>query len=134
MPSRRGAFTLLEVLLSVMILFTMGLALMKFDGWIKEDVARYRDKAVLLYRETPLLYAPVQRIKKRQVSLYDTVRFAKLRDDEIFWLKNLEGSVTVGKERKKTLFQSGELDLTYRYYPVTLHKGRAAVSFIRINP
>ena len=134
MRSRRRAFTLLEVLLSVMILFTMGLALMKFDGWIKEDVARYREKAAIVYRQTPLLYAPVRRIRKRQMSLYDATGFSKLRDDEIFWLKSLEGRVTVGKTRKKSLFQSGDLDLTYRYVPVALHRGETSVSFIRINP
>jgi hypothetical protein len=130
----RHAFTLLEVLLSVVILFSMGLALMKFDGWIKEDMARYRDKAVLLYQDTPLLYAPILRIQKRQMSLYDTLSFRKLRDDEVFWLKSIEGRVTVGKERKKNLFQSGELDLTYRLYPVKLHRGETSVGFVRVLP
>ncbi|WP_456451266.1 hypothetical protein [Hydrogenimonas sp.] len=131
---RSNAFTLLEVLLSVVILFTMGLALLKLDGWIKHDVTRYRDKAVLLFQETPLLYAPIRRIQKREVSVYDTLSFTKLRDDEIFWLKGLEGKVTVGKEEKKTLFQSGELDLTYRYYPVRLQRGETSVGFIRVLP
>jgi prepilin-type N-terminal cleavage/methylation domain-containing protein len=133
-PLGRQGFTLLEVLLSVLILFSMGLALMKFDGWIKEDMARYRDKAVLLYQDTPLLYAPILRIRKRQMSLYDTLSFRKLRDDEVFWLKGIEGKVTVGKAEKKNLFQSGDLDLTYRLYPVRLHRDGASVGFIRVLP
>ncbi|WP_201353989.1 type IV pilus modification PilV family protein [Hydrogenimonas urashimensis] len=127
-------FTLLEVLLSILILFTMGLALLKFDGWIKEDLYRYRQKAVLLYQTTPLLYASIQRIRRKNVSVFDTARFTKLRDDELFWLRSLKGRVTVGKEEKKTLFQSGELDLTYRYYPLRLEQGETSVSFIRIKP
>ncbi len=134
MRSNRPAFTLLEVLLSIVILFTMGLALLKFDGWIKKDLFRYRQKAVLLYQTTPLLYASIQRISRKNVTLYDTVRFSKLRDDELFWLKSLKGKVTVGEEQKKTLFQSGELDLTYRYYPVRLQRGDTAIPFIRIRP
>ncbi len=132
--SRRTGFTLLEVLLSVLILFTMGIALLKFDGWIKEDLAKYREKAVLLYQTTPLLYSNIRRLKRKQVTIYDTIHFSKLRDDEVFWLKKLKGKVEVGKEQKKTLFESGELDLTYRYYPVRLEHGEVGVSFIRVNP
>ena len=134
LPCRHPAFTLLEVLLSIVILFTMGLALMKFDGWIKEDLSRYRKKAVLLYQTTPLLYASIQRISHKNVSVYNTAQFSRLRDDEIFWLKSLKGKVTVGEAETKTLFQSGELDLTYRYYPVHLEQDETRVNFIRIKP
>lgn len=127
-------FTLLEVLLSIVLLFTMGLALLKFDGWIKEDLSRYRKKATLLYQTTTLLYASIQRISHRNISVYNTAQFRKLRDDEIFWLKNVKGRVSVGKEERKTLFQSGDLDLTYRYYPVFLEQGDTRLSFIRIKP
>jgi hypothetical protein len=131
---RRAAFTLLEVLLSIVILFTMGLALLKFDGWIKEDLSRYREKAVLLYQTTPLLYASIQRISHKNASIYNTAQFSRLRDDEVFWLKTLKGRVTVGEEETKTLFQSGELDLTYRYYPVYLEQDGTRLGFIRIKP
>lgn len=138
MPSKfsenLAAFTLLEVLLSILILFTMGLALLKFDGWIKEDFGRYREKAVLLYQTTPLLYSSIDRLKRKNVTIYDTVRFTKLRDDEIFWLRGIKGKAEVGKEQKKTLFESGELDLTYRYYPIRLESEQTSVSFIRVNP
>ncbi len=112
----------------------MGLALMKLDSWIKEDVARYRAKASLLYRATPLLYASVRKIQKREVSVYDTIRFPKLRDDEIFWLKSLESRAVVGKEHRRTLFQTEELDLTYRYYPVKIERDGTAVQFVRVLP
>ncbi len=120
--------------MSILILFTMGLALLKFDGWIKEDLGRYRDKAILLYQTTPLLYANIHRISRKNVTVYDTARFRKLRDDEIFWLRSLKGSVSVGEEKRKTLFQSGTLDLTYRYYPVHLQREKSRVDFIRIYP
>jgi hypothetical protein len=132
-PVKR-AFTLLEVLLSILILFTMGLALLKFDGWIREELFRYRKKAVLLYQTTPLLYANIRRISRKNVTVYDTLYFSKLRDDELFWLKRLKGEVDVGEEQKKTLFQSGDLDLTYRYYPVRLQQDDTRVNFIRIRP
>jgi hypothetical protein len=132
-PVKR-AFTLLEVLLSILILFTMGLALLKFDGWIREELFRYRKKAVLLYQTTPLLYANIRRISRKNVTVYDTLHFSKLRDDELFWLKRLKGEVDVGEEQKKTLFQSGDLDLTYRYYPVWLQQDDTRVNFIRIRP
>jgi len=132
--SVKRAFTLLEVLLSILILFTMGLALLKFDGWIREELFRYRKKAVLLYQTTPLLYANIRRISRKNVTVYDTLYFSKLRDDELFWLKRLKGEVDVGEEQKKTLFQSGDLDLTYRYYPVRLQQDDTRVNFIRIRP
>ena len=130
----KRAFTLLEVLLSILILFTMGLALLKFDGWIREELFRYRKKAVLLYQTTPLLYANIRRVSRKNVTVYDTLYFSKLRDDELFWLKRLKGEVVVGEEQKKTLFQSGDLDLTYRYYPVRLQQDDTRVNFIRIRP
>ncbi|WP_353661210.1 hypothetical protein [Hydrogenimonas sp. SS33] len=112
----------------------MGLALLKFDGWIKQDLSRYRAKASILYQETPLLYANIRSLRERKRSLYDVTRFVKLRDDEIFWLKNLEGSVKVGKEEKKSLFQSEDLDLTYHFYPLKLFRKEEALSFIRVYP
>ncbi|WP_457595730.1 hypothetical protein [Hydrogenimonas sp.] len=130
----RGAFTLLEVLLSVLLLFTMGLALLKFDGWVKNELTRYRAKAAILANETPLLYTSPLQLKRGRISLYDVTNFLKLRDDEIFWLKGLEGRAIVGKERKKSLFQSGDLDLTYRYVPIRLERGDAAVPFVRLLP
>ncbi len=134
MHSSRNAFTLLEVLLSVMILFSMGLALLKFDSWIKDEVERYRGKATLLYQTTPLLYANLRRIAKQGVTLYDTTHFQKLRDDEIFWLKGHHARITLGKEEKKTLFQSGELDLTYKLFPLKVKQKEHTVNFLRIEP
>jgi|GEM_PF-1243925 hypothetical protein len=134
MRSKTKAFTLLEVLISIMLLFTMGLALLKFDGWIKGEMERYRGKAFLLYRATPLLYANLHRIEKRDTTLYDTTRFTKLRDDEIFRLKNLKAKAILGKEEKKTLFQSGDLDLTYRLFPVRIEQDESSVNFLRLEP
>ncbi|WP_456323377.1 hypothetical protein [Hydrogenimonas sp.] len=134
MHNKSPAFTLLEVLISIMLLFTMGLALLKFDSWTKREIKRYSGKAILLYRSTPLLYANLHRIEKRDITLYDTTRFAKLRDDEIFWLKNLEAKAALGKEEKKTLFQSGDLDLTYKLFPVRIQQNGDWVNFLRIEP
>ncbi|WP_457592278.1 type II secretion system protein [Hydrogenimonas sp.] len=127
------AFTLLEVLLSIFILFTMGLALLKFDGWIKSEVERYKDKSLLLYTATPNLYESRRSGLKRD-SLYDMTKFAKLRDDEIFWLKNLSAKIEVGKGKKMTLFQSGDLDLTYRLYPVAVKRDDVRIGFVRVVP
>ncbi|BBG66533.1 hypothetical protein NNO_1830 [Hydrogenimonas sp.] len=129
----RAAFTLLEVLLSIFILFTMGLALLKFDGWIKEEIGRYKEKSLLLYTSTPNLYESRKSSFKRD-TLYDTMKFPRLRDDEVFWLKNLSAEVDVGKGEKRTIFQSGELDLTYRLYPVTVKRNGVKVGFVRVVP
>jgi len=134
MHSSRNAFTLLEVLLSVMILFSMGLALLKFDSWIKHEVERYRGKATLLYQTTPLLYGNLRQITKQGMTLYDTTYFQKLRDDEIFWLKGHHARITLGKEEKKTLFQSGDLDLTYKLFPLKINQEEHTVNFLRIEP
>jgi hypothetical protein len=131
---RSRGFTLLEVLLSVLILFTMGLALLKFDGWIKEDVARYRDKAILLYQSTPLLFQDIHRIGRDSVNMFDATRFSKLRDDEIFWLKGIKARADIGKSQKKTLFQTGDLDLSYRLYPLRIENDTSSVGFLRIEP
>ncbi|WP_456402875.1 pilus assembly FimT family protein [Hydrogenimonas sp.] len=133
MHSNRPAFTLLEVLLSIFILFTMGLALLKFDGWIKNEMGRYREKAQLLFTGTPNLYES-RKSSLRYETLFDTMKFEKLRDDEIFWLKNLSAKISVGKGKKRTLFQSGELDLTYYLYPVTVKRDDTQVGFIRVVP
>ncbi len=132
MHSNRG-FTLLEVLLSIFILFTMGLALLKFDGWIKHEMGRYREKALLLFTGTPNLYES-RRSRLKDESLFDTMKFEKLRDDEIFWLKSLSAKISVGKGEKRTLYQSGDLDLTYYLYPVTLKRNETQVGFIRVVP
>lgn len=131
---RSRGFTLLEVLFSILLLFTMGMALLKFDGWIKQEMERSREKARLLYSATPLLYANIQSLKKKRTTLYDATRFMKLRDDEIFWLKNLDAEVAVGKERRNTLFESGDLSLTYRTFPLKLQRGDTAISFFRVLP
>ncbi len=129
----RAAFTLLEVLLSIFILFTMGLALLKFDSWIKSEVKKYKEKSLLLYIGTPYLFESRKSSLKRE-SLYEKMKFPKLRDDEIFWLKGVSVNVEVGKGKKSTLFQSGELDLTYMLYPVAIKKGETEVNFVRIVP
>ena len=131
---RSRGFTLLEVLFSILLLFTMGMALLKFDGWIKREMERGREKARLLYSATPLLYANILSLKKKRTTLYDATRFMKLRDDEIFWLKNLDAEVAVGKERRNTLFESGDLSLTYRTFPLKLRRGDTSISFFRVLP
>ena len=111
----------------------MGLALLKFDSWIKSEVKKYKEKSLLLYRGTPYLFESRKSSLKRE-SLYEKMKFPKLRDDEIFWLKGVSVNVEVGKGKKSTLFQSGELDLTYMLYPVAIKKGETAVNFVRIVP
>ncbi len=129
----RHAFTLLEVLMSILILFTMGLALLKFDSWIKEEIARYKKKSLLLLTSTPNLYESRKNALKKD-TLYDTMKFPRLRDDEIFWLKNMSSKVVAGESRKRTIFQSGELDLTYKFYPIILKRGDVKVGFVRVAP
>ncbi len=133
MRNNRDAFTLLEVLLSIFILFTMGLALLKLDGWTKSEVAKYRERSLLLYTSTPNLYESRRSTLKRD-SLYDMTKFTKLRDDELFWLKNISTKIEVGKGKKMTLFQSGDLDLSYMLYPVAVQRNDVRVGFIRVVP
>ena len=130
---RSRGFTLLEVLLSIFILFTMGLALLKFDGWIKDEIGRYKEKSLLLYTSTPNLFES-RRSSLKKESLYDMMKFPRLRDDEVFWLKNSFAKIEVGKGEKRTIFQSGELDLTYMLYPVAVKRGDVRVGFVRIVP
>ncbi len=130
---RSRGFTLLEVLLSIFILFTMGLALLKFDGWIKEEIGRYKEKSLLLYTSTPNLFES-RRSGLKKESLYDMMKFPRLRDDEVFWLKRSSANIEVGKGRKRTIFQSGEMDLTYMLYPVIVKRGDVRVGFVRIVP
>ncbi len=130
---RSRGFTLLEVLLSIFILFTTGLALLKFDGWIKEEIGRYKEKSLLLYTSTPNLFES-RRSGLKKESLYDMMKFPRLRDDEVFWLKRSSANIEVGKGRKRTIFQSGEMDLTYMLYPVIVKRGDVRVGFVRIVP
>ncbi len=126
-------FTLLEVLLSIFILFTMGLALLKFDGWIKDEIGRYKEKSMLLYTSTPNLFES-RRSSFKKESLYGMMKFPRLRDDEVFWLKRSSANIEVGKGEKRTIFQSGELDLTYMLYPVTVKRDDIQAGFVRIVP
>ncbi len=123
----------MEVLLSIFILFTMGLALLKFDGWIKDEISSYKEKSLLLYTSTPNLFES-RRSSLKKESLYDMMKFPRLRDDEVFWLKNSFAKIEVGKGEKRTIFQSGELDLTYMLYPVAVKRGDVRVGFVRIVP
>ncbi len=133
MRNSREAFTLLEVLISIFILFTMGLALLKLDGWIKNEVAKYKEKSLLLYTSTPALYESRRSTLKRD-SLYDMTKFTGLRDDELFWLKSISAEIDVGKGKKMTLFKSGDLDLSYMLYPVAVKKESVRVGFVRVVP
>ena len=134
MPSNRPAFTLLEVLISVMLLFVMGMALIRFDTWIHFDIGRYKEQATLLYRYAPLFYFSDRPMEAREISLYDATAFRKLRDDESFYLKQESATVSMGKEAVKTLFQNDEIDLTYRYFPMRLEKAGTSIRMIRIRP
>ena len=128
------AFTLLEVLLAVFILFTMGLALLKFDGWIGTRLDIQRQKARTLYIQAPLLFHLEKSEKHEDMSLYEIADFKRLRDDEIFWLKNRRAQAQTGKARKETLFQNGDMPLTYRIFPIRLGNGAGSVAFIGIIP
>ena len=130
----RDAFTLLEVLFSIFILFTMGLALLKFDGWIGDRLQIDRKKARTLYRQSPLLLYLRQGQKREDLPLDTLVSFKRLRDDEIFWLKNQRARAETGKMRKEPLFQNGDMPLTYRLFPIRLGKGEGRVTFVGIVP
>lgn len=111
----------------------MGLALLKFDGWIKAEIKRYQEKSKLLYTSTPNLYESRKSALKKE-SLYDNMKFPRLRDDEIFWLKGVSSKIEVGKGEKKSLFQSGDLDLSYMLFPVTVKRKESSVGFVRVVP
>ena len=131
---RRYAFTLLEVLFSIFILFTMGLALLKFDDWIGDRLQIDRQKARTLYRQSPLLFDLRQGQKREDLPLDAVVSFRRLRDDEIFWLKNQRVRVQTGKAHKEILFQNGDIPLTYRLFPIRLGQGEGSVAFVGVVP
>ncbi|NPA29666.1 MAG: hypothetical protein GXO33_05720 [Epsilonproteobacteria bacterium] len=129
MPAKK-AFTLIEVLLAVLLLFTAGLALMKIQRRIVDDLQTARHKAVLLQTVTPVLSLPVEALRKRSTPLYRLVRFKTLRDDEIFFLKNLRITARRAKPRRETLFET----LRYNVWPVTVSDTKGTLRFIRITP
>ena len=95
---------------------------------------RYRGKAQLIYQSTPILFQDLHAVGRDRVNMFDATRFAKLRDDELFWLKGIKARAVLGKSQKKSLFQSGDLDLSYRLFPLRIEHGKSAVGFVRIEP
>ena len=130
----RYAFTLLEVLLSIVILFSMGLALIKFDTWITTDLHKQIEKAKILYTNTPFLYSRVDLLKNRSISLRNITYFQKLRDDEIFWLDSIETNIRVGKSEIVTLYESEDATLAFTLYPLWIQRGDTSIEFVKVQP
>ena len=131
-PSRR-AFTLLEVLISVLLLFMMGAALLSLDNWIAKKSARDQADARLLHAVSPLLFQPPFALNTR-LCLYDTLRFRRLRDDEVFWLKRLCFEARAGMPHRETLYDDEKNAPGFYYRSVILRSDTSHLRFLRMEP
>lgn len=130
---RRSAFTFLEVLVSVIVLFGMGMALLRFDAQAFWGISKYgaQNEALLIF--SPALWQTNNK-SLREYELYDITSFAKLRDDESTWLKGQTIHSERGEFRTKTLFEGSGTPIKFRAYDVTAGYKETDIPFKRIIP
>ncbi len=129
MPDKK-AFTLMEVLIAILLFFSASFALIKVQQSIMAHLQKARKQSTLLPLATPLLTLPVDALRAKEEPLYRYVRFPKLRDDEIFFLKQTRLKASRAKPKRETLFET----LKYNVWPVTVTRKNAGIRFIRITP
>lgn len=121
------AFTLLEVLISITLLFIVGVALIRGDVSIEKDFEKRYQSAKLLYLVSPIaMREDITEGIEKEWHLYDVFRFQRLRDDEIFKLKSVTIQTRRGKTQTRTLLDLDEKKLNYHVTPVLFirHQGR----------
>ena len=124
----KAAFTLIEVLVAVVILFTAGFALMRLYDQAARKAESARQKARLFFVSTPLLFSDPHFYKKRRVTADRLVRFKRLRDDEILFLRNLTLHGRLEKSRVESLYEG----LDYRIQPVAVQREKSEIRMIRV--
>jgi len=127
------AFTLLEVLISITLLFTAGIALIKGDVSIAKDFEKRYQSAELLYLVSPIaMREDITEGVEKEWHLYDIFRFQRLRDDEIFRLKSITIQTRRGKTQTKTLLDLDEKKLNYHVTPILFirHHGRLRLEIL----
>ena len=130
MPSKKG-FTLLELLIAVAVLFTVGTAIVRLVSATVSKLENDRRAAKLLLQASPMLLADLYHLKKGKVPLYRIFYFPKLRDDEIFELKRTVVPVRLGKPKQETLFEN----FNYYVWPLDLPvSAKRHLRFLRVLP
>ena len=113
----KKAFTFIEVLVSVILLFIGLLALLKFDGFIKKDIEKSIKKHKVLMLSSAFNYSE----DTRDSSLDKIFSFSNLRDDERELLKNTKVEIKRLKNEDFLIYDTG--DKEYKIKVETMRYG-----------
>ena len=110
----RGGFSYVEVLISVAILAFLGVALLKFNSFN----ARAMEKNILTQENTLLssgLLFEKKSKEKKDIRLFDVMKFAKLKDEDRKFLQSIVMNVSSTTEDKIFLGNDGKKELYLEY-------------------
>lgn len=128
---RRGGFTFIEILISVLIITIASTAIFKFNMFIKNKTEKE-----LLLKETMALSSPffttVKLDKTREYSVFDFVVFGNLSDEERKVLKDTKIKISYEEKPTIELYNEGDVDVRLNHYFQYIKKDEQ-LKFVRID-
>jgi len=118
----RSAFSYVEVLISVAILAFLGTALIKFNAFNKRAMEKNIRSQEILLLSSGFLFEKKTEGKKDMI-LFDLVKFTKLEDDDKKFLESVtmkvsskpEDTIFLGSDGKEDLYlEYGNLKIEYK--------------------
>jgi len=120
----RGAFSYIEVLIAVAILAFLGVALLKFNSFNARAMERNIHSQENLLLSSGLLFEK-KSIEKKDIRLFDVVKFSKLKDNDRKFLQSImihvsskpDDKIFLGNDGKKNLYlEYGNMRVQYKTF------------------
>ena len=130
----KGAFSFIEVIVSVVILSYLGVAILNFNSFNKNAMYNNIEKQSGLLIATPLLYNDKKMDKNKEYSLNDLVTFKNLSDDDRRFLKNIKLQSNKKIEDKVFLYNDGKKDFFLEYGNIAIkYKDNKPLNFMFVE-
>ncbi|MEA1956665.1 MAG: type II secretion system protein [Campylobacterota bacterium] len=129
----RNGFSFIEVLVSIVILATLGSALLKFNSFNKRAMEKNILSQENIFLSSSVLY--IKDIDKKittdkEEELYDLISFEKLSDKDRKFLKSITVSISVDTEDKVFLLNDGKENKYIEYGNIRIKQNENKLSYL----
>jgi hypothetical protein len=128
----KSGFTFIEVLVSILLIFVFGSAVINLDAFIKDDIQKNTTKHALILSSSALLHSR-KLDNKTNYRLYDFITFDQLDDDNMNFLKEFELSVDNIEHDPVKLYEEGDFTFTIEYYEQVIKKGDTGYKVVKLG-
>ncbi len=116
----KGAFSFIEVIISVMILSYLGVAVLNFNSFNKSAMFHNIEKQNSLLISSAMLHNNTKIENGKTYSLNDIVTFKKLSDEDRKFLKDIKLQVDKKVDEKLFLYNDGKKDFFIEYGDINI--------------